>query len=245
MSFCELVERVADGELRGDLRDRVPGGLRGERARARETRGFISMTSIRPSFGSTANCTLEPPVSTPISRHDRARRVAQALVLAVGQRHRRRDRDRVARVNAHRVDVLDRADDDEVVVPVADDLELELLPAEHALLDEHLVRRRLRERPGDLRVELGRVVRDAAAGAAERERRAEDGREPDVLDDRARLVDRVRERATRGHSRPICSIAALNSARSSAFAIDAGRRAEQLDAVACEDAAPRARPSSG
>ena len=34
----------------------------------RETRGFISMTIIRPVFGSTANCTFEPPVSTPISR---------------------------------------------------------------------------------------------------------------------------------------------------------------------------------
>ena len=34
----------------------------------RETRGFISMTISRPSFGLTANCTLEPPVSTPISR---------------------------------------------------------------------------------------------------------------------------------------------------------------------------------
>ena len=34
----------------------------------RDTRGFISMTTMRPSFGSIANCTFEPPVSTPISR---------------------------------------------------------------------------------------------------------------------------------------------------------------------------------
>ena len=34
----------------------------------RETRGFISMTIIRPDLGSMANCTFEPPVSTPISR---------------------------------------------------------------------------------------------------------------------------------------------------------------------------------
>jgi hypothetical protein len=37
-------------------------------AEERETRGFISMTTRRPSSGLTANCTLEPPVSTPISR---------------------------------------------------------------------------------------------------------------------------------------------------------------------------------
>ena len=34
----------------------------------RETRGFISMTMIRPSRGLTANWMLQPPVSTPTSR---------------------------------------------------------------------------------------------------------------------------------------------------------------------------------
>ncbi len=38
------------------------------RAEERDTRGFISITTMRPSAGLTANCTLEPPVSTPISR---------------------------------------------------------------------------------------------------------------------------------------------------------------------------------
>ena len=35
----------------------------------RDTRGFISMTIMRPSSGLMANCTFEPPVSTPISRN--------------------------------------------------------------------------------------------------------------------------------------------------------------------------------
>ena len=34
----------------------------------RDTRGFISMISMRPVAGSRANCTLLPPVVTPISR---------------------------------------------------------------------------------------------------------------------------------------------------------------------------------
>ncbi len=37
-------------------------------AEERETRGFISMMIMRPLSGLTANCTFEPPVSTPISR---------------------------------------------------------------------------------------------------------------------------------------------------------------------------------
>jgi len=38
------------------------------RAEDRDTRGFISMTTIRPSAGLIAHCTFDPPVSTPISR---------------------------------------------------------------------------------------------------------------------------------------------------------------------------------
>ena len=39
------------------------------KADERDTRGFISMMIMRPSAGLIANCTLEPPVSTPISRN--------------------------------------------------------------------------------------------------------------------------------------------------------------------------------
>ena len=37
-------------------------------AELRDTRGFISMTAMRPSTGLTANWMLQPPVSTPTSR---------------------------------------------------------------------------------------------------------------------------------------------------------------------------------
>ncbi len=37
-------------------------------AEDRDTRGFISITTMRPVSGHMPNCTLEPPVSTPISR---------------------------------------------------------------------------------------------------------------------------------------------------------------------------------
>ena len=37
-------------------------------AEDRDTRGFISMTTISPSSGLRANCTFDPPVSTPTRR---------------------------------------------------------------------------------------------------------------------------------------------------------------------------------
>ncbi len=124
---------------------------------------------------------LEPPVSTPDGADDARGRVAELLIGLVGERHLRRDRHGVARVDAHRVEVLDRADDDDVVLHVAHDLELELVPADERLLDEHLAHRALGERALEPLLELGRGARDPAAVAAQRERRPEDQRERERL----------------------------------------------------------------
>ncbi len=56
------------------------------RAEERETRGFISMTTMRPVCGWTANWMLEPPVSTPISRmtaNDASRMIWYSLSVSV------------------------------------------------------------------------------------------------------------------------------------------------------------------
>ena len=89
-------------------------------------------------------------------------------------------------MHAHRVEVLDRADDDDVVRAVADHLELELVPAAHGLLDEHLRDRGLRQAALDLAAERASVVGEAAAVAAERERGPDDRRNGDSVE----LVER-------------------------------------------------------
>src|SRR5918993_219491 len=56
-------------------------------AEERDTRGFISITTMRPSSGLTANCTFEPPVSTPISRSpaiEASRDDVEELLAVVG-----------------------------------------------------------------------------------------------------------------------------------------------------------------
>ena len=121
----------------------------------------------------------------------RERRLAELLVERVGQRLLRRDRPRVAGVDAHRVEVLDRADDDRVAARVAHHLELVLLPAGEVLLDEHLADRARGEAVRDRGAQLLGRPRDAAAGAAERERRPDDRRHREVD------VGRVRDDAPR------------------------------------------------
>ena len=56
--------------------------------------------------------------------------VAQALHLAIRERQRGRNRDRIARVHSDGVNVLDRTHDHDVVRLVAHQLEFVLLPTE-------------------------------------------------------------------------------------------------------------------
>ena len=139
-------------------------------------------------------------------------------------------------MHAHRVEVLDRAHDDHVVDPVADDLELELVPAPKRLLDENLSDRRLQEPSLDLLRKRLERLRKAAAVSAERERGPDDRRQGDA----AELVERSHDRRGRHVE------TAPANRRPELFAIlgspdDLHRRADELDAELVQDAAFRER----
>jgi hypothetical protein len=85
-------------------------------------------------------------------------------------------------VHAHRVDVLDRTDDHDVVVAVAHDFELELPPPEHRLLEQDLADGARVEALGDPLVELGGVARDAAAVTTKGERGPHDQGQSQLID---------------------------------------------------------------
>ena len=90
----------------------------------RLTRGFISITTIRPVLRIDGELDVRPARLHADLPHHGDRGVAHPLIFLVGQRLRRGHGDRIARVNAHRVKVLDRADDDAIVVLVAHHLQL-------------------------------------------------------------------------------------------------------------------------
>ena len=175
----KLVERVADCEQRRELRNRKAGRLAGECGRARDARVHLDHAQL-------VRLRMHRELHVRATRGDtdcargRERRLAQLLVRGVGQRLLRRDRPRVAGVHAHRVEVLDRADDDGVARTVDHHLELVLLPAGEVLLDEHLPDRARGEPAGDRVGELGLRQRDPAAGAAECERGPHDRRHLEV-----------------------------------------------------------------
>ena len=189
----DLVERVADRELRRDLRNWIARCLRGERGRPRDARVHLDHPDLA-GLAAARELDVRAARLDADGADDRGRGIAELLVGLVGERHLRRHRDRVAGVDAHRVEVLDRADDDDVVVQVADHLELELVPAANGLLHEHLGDRALAETALDRGTELGLGLGEAAAVAAEREGGTDDGGRRDL----AELVERRHDLRARG-----------------------------------------------
>jgi hypothetical protein len=175
-----LVEGHAQGELCRDLRDREPGGLTGQRGTARNA-------GIHLDHGHAARFRIDGELDVRAARLDADRanngggRVAHALVFLVGERLRGSDGDRIAGVNAHGIEIFDRADDDEVVAAVAHHFELVFLPADDGFLDERLAHRARVERAGDRVDKFLVVVGDRAAGAAERERGADHNRVAELV----------------------------------------------------------------
>ena len=95
-------------------------------------------------------------------------------------------------MDAHRVEILDRADDDAVVGLVADDLDLELLPAEEGFLDENLGGGGHVETAARDGFEFLTVIGDPSARSAQGEGGTDDERvSADVFGDLEDLVDRV------------------------------------------------------
>ena len=99
----------------------------------------------------------------------------------VRQRLDRGDDDRVAGVDAERIDILHRAHGDAGVVGVAHHLVLDLLPADEAALDHDLADRAGPE-PGSDTLAVGRLrLDDPTTGSAEGERRADDRWQADLV----------------------------------------------------------------
>ena len=84
-------------------------------------------------------------------------------------------------MDAHRVQILNRANDDAVVGLVPHDFHLVFFPTQQRLFNQQLIGRRRFQTAFAYNFKLFRVVGNAAAGAAERETGANDGGETQGL----------------------------------------------------------------
>src|SRR5688500_10314826 len=100
-------------------------------------------------------------------------------------------------MHAHRIEVLDRADDHDVVRQVAHHLQLKFFPAEDRLFNQHFVNWRRSEPTANYFFKLFRIVGSAATGSTERKRWPDDGRIISLLNDLFCFIKRLCETAAR------------------------------------------------
>ena len=132
-----LVHRHARGELRRDERNREAGRLRGERRRAR---GAGVDLDDDDAARLRVVCELDVRAADDADGLDDLECVAtEALFELLVDREEGSRAVAVASMDADGVDVLDEADGDHLVLRVAHDFDLELLPVEDRLFDEALV----------------------------------------------------------------------------------------------------------
>ena len=175
----DLVQGVAQGHLGGHLGDGVASGLGGQGRRAGHTGIDLDDCILE---GVRVQGELHVAAALDLQGGDDVQGGgAEHLELPVGQGLGGGHHDGVAGVDAHGVDVLHGADGDDVAGGVPHDLELDLLPAGDAPLDEHLVD------PGQVQAAVADlpqgdlVVGDAAAGAAQGIGGADDHRIADLV----------------------------------------------------------------
>ena len=131
----QFVKTPANGKLGSNLRDRKSGGLAGKRRRA--TDAGIHLDHDHPTgLGMHRKLDVRPSRFHTDRPNHRKARVPHPLILAVRERHRGSDGDRVASMDPAGVEVFDSADDDGVVVSISHHLHLVLFPAEDRLLNQ-------------------------------------------------------------------------------------------------------------
>ena len=133
-------------------------------------------------------------LSTPLSdRRLFLGHVSQLLVLAISEGLGGSHGDGVAGVDSHWVEVFYRADDHDIVIQVAHDLELEFFPAQNRFLDQQLMDWRKLETPVDNLTKLLQIEGYSSPRSAQRVGRPNHRRQTDFLEQSLGFLATVRK----------------------------------------------------
>ncbi len=192
----QLIQRIADGNLRRHLRDRIAGRFgrqRGGTAHARVYLNDIVLEAVRVERQLHVTSALD------VKRADNfQRRGTQHLVFAVRNRLARRHYDTVACMDADRVDVFHVTHDNGVVNCVAHHFILNFFKTGNAFFDQALRNRTVLQTAGHNLAQFFLIGCNAAARTTQRVRGANDNRVADALGERQRFFHRMND-ITRRH----------------------------------------------
>ena len=94
-------------------------------------------------------------------------------------------------MNTHGIEVFNGADDYNVVIEVAHDLELKLFPPDKRFFNQHLGDRTLFNAVRNLKLEFFPVVSDSSACSSKSERRTNDSGKADIIEYFPGVIERV------------------------------------------------------
>ena len=174
--LANLVERIAQRQLRSHKCQRVTRSLRCQSRRTAQTSIDLDhAVVVRVRVERILNVAFAHDTDVADNLH---RQFLQHLQLTLVERAGGSYHDRLAGVDTQRVEVLHTCNGEAVVVAVADNLELDLLPTFERFLDQNLLR--VGERAFAQRYELLLVAANTATQTAQRVSRANHNREADL-----------------------------------------------------------------
>ena len=168
----DFIEGHANGEAGSNFGDGEAGGFAGESGTARNA-GIHFDDDHAAVFRVDGELDIRTAGFDADFAHDGRGGVAHALILFVGKGLRRSDGDGISGVDAHGIEILDGADDHEVVAKIAHDFKFVFFPAEDGLFDKGLVDRAHVQGMSDSFAKFFFVVGGRAAGSSQRERWAD------------------------------------------------------------------------
>ena len=182
----QLVEGVTHRQFRRHFGNRETSGFRRQRRGARHAwvhfdnnQATVFRVHRKLDVGTTG-------FNADFTQH-RHRGVTHDLIFFVGQRLGWRDSDGVTGVDAHRIKVFDRADDDAVVVFITHHFHLVLFPADQRLINQQLFSRREIQTAGANFFKLFAVISDTAAATTHGKGWANNAREANFSGNRQRF----------------------------------------------------------
>ena len=191
----QLIERKAHSQLGSDLSDWETGCFRCQCRRARYAR--VHLNHNHPTvFGIDRKLHIRAAgIDTDFTQY-RQGGVTQNLVFLVRERLCGGHCNRVSGVNAHGVEVFDRAHNNAVIRFVADDFHFVLFPTQQRFFNQKLVGRRGLKPALTNRLKLFRVIGDTAARSTQGKAWANDSRKAQGFLDSPRLFHAVRDTRT-------------------------------------------------
>ena len=163
--IADFIQRKTDGNLGCHLGDRIPGRFGGQRGRPGYPGIYLDdrvFKAVRPERELAVAAAFHLQLG-----NDAQRRAAEHLVLFVGKRDTRRDDDTVPGMDAHRIEVLHRADRDDIARGIPHHFKLDFFPARDGFLHQHLGDRGKPEPVFRNLAQLLLIINDATAGATQ------------------------------------------------------------------------------